>query len=1190
MPLNHGLINATQQEPQLAQLEFEVKHEVKLEVKLEMPNEFSSEAKVSRAEARDRYDDLFDFAHVGYLTLCEQGKIVAINFAGAEQLGVERATLIGNSFADYVSPEDAAHWHLHLAKVLNQDKKQECEIRLTPMKGCFSFVRVDSRRSIKDAQAPTVQMVLTDITKLKQAEDEMQQAQQLAHIGNWYWNVETGEQVMSKEMSHIFGHERILSFPALRGVLFPVEAWERLNTAVEETIRSGIGYDLELPAIHADGTPLWINTRSKVVRDANGEICGLRGTVQDITQRKLAKDQLRFQATLLNTVGQAIIATDIEGNITYMNAAAENTYGWSAATAVGRSIMEITVPDVSQSQGIDIMGQLTKGLPWSGEFAVQHSSGRIFVAEVHDTPILDTAGKLIGIIGVSSDISLRVHTEQSLAESEERYRTLFKSIDEGFCLIEMIYDEHDNPVDWRFLEVNPAFERQNGLYEVVGKRIRELAPNMESHWFNIYGEVARTGQPIRFQNEAKSLGVRWFDLYAFRIGDPGNYKVAVLFKDITENKKVHETTQATSQYARSLLEASLDPLVTISGNGKITDVNEASVNATGVSREQLIGTDFSDYFTNPEEARIGYRRVFSEGLVRDYPLAIRHTSGCIIDVLYNASVYKDDDGKVLGVFAAARDVTLQKQASRYARSLLEASLDPLVTISVDGKITDVNEASEIATGVPREQLIGTDFSDYFTDPEEARSGYRKVFSEGFVRDYPLAVRHVSGKVTEVLYNASVYKDGSGNVLGVFAAARDVTERNRLDQVLQDKNLQLQSATIVAEAANLAKSNFLSSMSHEIRTPLNAVLGFAQLIEIGSPPPTPSQTESLNQILKGGWYLLELINEILDLAQIESGNASLSREAVSLADVLLECQAMMSPQADQRGIVMDFPSFENAYFIHADRMRIKQVMLNLLSNAIKYNKLGGSVSVTTEHIPGSTASLRIKVIDSGEGLSPEQLMQLFQPFNRLGKEAGLEQGTGIGLVVTKRLVELMGGSIGVVSSVETGSTFWVEMALTAPPQLAANDVGITALSRTNTAPETKERSVLYVEDNPANLALIEQLVVGRTDLHLVTAVDGYSGIERARACLPQVILMDINLPGISGLDALRILRADPATAHIPIIAVSANAMPHEIKSCLDAGFFDYITKPIKVNLFLDTLDLALDFAKMRTASGAGKSDS
>ncbi|MDD1743792.1 MAG: PAS domain S-box protein [Methanomassiliicoccales archaeon] len=259
-------------------------------------------------------------------------------------------------------------------------------------------------------------------------------------------------------------------------------------------------------------------------------------------------------------------------------------------------------------------------------------------------------------------------------------------------------------------------------------------------------------------------------------------------------KPAREIEQA-SQYARSLIEASLDPLVTISPEGKVTDVNEATVKVTGVPREKLIGTDFSDYFTEPEQARAGYRQVFERGFVTDYPLTIRHKDGRLTDVLYNASVYKDINGNVLGVFAAARDVTAQKQASQYARSLIEASLDPLVTISPEGKVTDVNEATVKVTGVPREKLIGTDFSDYFTEPEQARAGYRQVFEKGFVTDYPLTIRHRDGRLTDVLYNASVYKDVNGHVLGVFAAARDVTEsrrvmrefaetRNFLDNILQ----------------------------------------------------------------------------------------------------------------------------------------------------------------------------------------------------------------------------------------------------------------------------------------------------------------------------------------------------------------------------------------------------------------------
>ena len=235
-----------------------------------------------------------------------------------------------------------------------------------------------------------------------------------------------------------------------------------------------------------------------------------------------------------------------------------------------------------------------------------------------------------------------------------------------------------------------------------------------------------------------------------------------------------------SQYARSLIEASLDPLVTISPEGKITDVNEATISVTGVDRDKLIGTDFSDYFTAPDEAREGYQQVLKDGFVTDYPLTIRHRNGKLIEVLYNASVYKDISGNVLGVFAAARDVTQTQQASQYARSLIEASLDPLVTISPEGKITDVNDATIKVTGIDREKLIATDFSDYFTEPDKARQGYQQVLKDGYVTDYPLTIRHRASKLTEVLYNASVYKDVSGKVLGVFAAARDITAQKKAE--------------------------------------------------------------------------------------------------------------------------------------------------------------------------------------------------------------------------------------------------------------------------------------------------------------------------------------------------------------------------------------------------------------------------
>ena len=576
----------------------------------------------------------------------------------------------------------------------------------------------------------------------------------------------------------------------------------------------------------------------------------------------------------------------------------------------------------------------------------------------------------------------------------------------------------------------------------------------------------------------------------------------------------------------------------------------------------------------------------SRGIEDIYELTYIRKDGSRFPAVVSVTALRDVADAIIGYLLIGTDNTARKQAddklrsaSQYARSLIEASLDPLVTISPEGKITDVNAGSVKVTGVPRETLIGTDFSNYFTEPDKAREGYRQAFSKGSVTDYPLTIRHEDGCLTDVLYNASVYKDVEGNVLGVFAAARDITarkqieaERAQLAQALQDRNAELEIAKSLAEKANLAKSDFLSSMSHELRTPLNAILGFTQLLESGAPTPTPAQQRNLEHILKAGWYLLELINEILDLALIESGKATLSHEPVSLAEVMLECRAMVDPQAQKRGIVMTYPHFEFPYFVSADRTRVKQVLINLLFNAIKYNKPDGTVTV--EYCPSPPDSIRINVRDTGKGLTAEQLAQLFQPFNRLGKEAGAEEGTGIGLVVTKRLVELMGGTIGADSTVGVGSVFWFELSLTSAPLLAIQEVEHAALSLPRAADGAPRRTVLYVEDNPANLELVEQLIARRPDLRLLSAADGNLGIEFARVYQPAAILMDINLPGISGLDAMKILRADPATAHIPIIALSANAVPHDIEKALQAGFFDYLTKPIKVAQFMDTLDMAL----------------
>lgn len=407
------------------------------------------------------------------------------------------------------------------------------------------------------------------------------------------------------------------------------------------------------------------------------------------------------------------------------------------------------------------------------------------------------------------------------------------------------------------------------------------------------------------------------------------------------------------------------------------------------------------------------------------------------------------------------------------------------------------------------------------------------------------------------------------------------EINRLHGRLADALVETTDAKIAAEKANLAKSEFLSRMSHELRTPLNAILGFAQAMETDSPPPSPPQQECIREILRGGWYLLDLINEILDLALIESGRLSLSKESVSLGDVLLECQAMMEPQARKRGLHLTFPRLDEPVFVHADRTRLKQVFINLLSNAVKYNRSGGAIVVGCK--PGRPGRVRIAISDTGAGLPPEKLDQLFQPFNRLGQEGSTEEGTGIGLVVTKRLIEQMSGTVGVESTVGVGTTFHIELPAAPPPHAEVEPPQATKAVVHFSSGE-QVRTLLYVEDNPANLKLIEQLVRRRPDLRLLTAVDGQSGIEIARSLLPDIILMDINLPGMNGITAMQILRADPLTAHIPVIALSANAMPRDIEKGLALGFFRYLTKPIKVAEFMAAVDIDLSLASKSVAQG------
>jgi PAS domain S-box-containing protein len=569
----------------------------------------------------------------------------------------------------------------------------------------------------------------------------------------------------------------------------------------------------------------------------------------------------------------------------------------------------------------------------------------------------------------------------------------------------------------------------------------------------------------------------------------------------------------------------------------------------------------------------------SRGIEDKYELTYIRKDGSRFPALVSVTALRDADGGIIGYLLIGTDNSARKQVEEKLRwteegfrLMVESVTDcAIVMLDSEGRVVSWNSGAQRIKGYSAEEIVGQHFSRFYPPAEIARGTPQRdldaAAAQGRYEVEGWRVRK-DGSLFWANVVFTAIRDGAGNARGFAKLTRDLTERRLVEHTLT-------LAKGAAEKANLAKSEFLSSMSHELRSPLNAILGFAQLMESDATPATPSQKASIDQILRAGWYLLELINEILDLAQIESGKLSLSLEPTSLAEVILECQAIIEPQAQGRGIRMTFPQFDQPSVVAADRTRLKQVLINLLSNAVKYNQAGGTVVVDCA---GSTAErTRINVRDTGAGLSAEKLAQLFQPFNRLGQERGAEQGTGIGLVMSKRLIDMMGGLLGVESNVGVGSVFWCELGAAVAPALDAKPADPVHAAGAQAAPGAPVRTLLYVEDNPANLKLVEQLIARRPSLRLLSAVDGNQGIQLARAHQPDVILMDINLPGISGIEAMKILHDDPTTAHIPIVALSANAMPRDIAKGLVAGFFSYLTKPIKVNEFMEALDAALEAA-------------
>jgi signal transduction histidine kinase/CheY-like chemotaxis protein len=525
------------------------------------------------------------------------------------------------------------------------------------------------------------------------------------------------------------------------------------------------------------------------------------------------------------------------------------------------------------------------------------------------------------------------------------------------------------------------------------------------------------------------------------------------------------------------------------------------------------------------------------------------------------------------------------------RSLFEQAPGLYLVLDQELVIVAASDAYLAATMTRREEILGRGLFEVFPgnpdDPEATGVGNLRA-SLGRVRrnrtadtmavqKYDIRRPESEGGGFEVRYwspHNSPVLDADGNLAGIIHRVEDVTEFVRLKELETEQQQELQEANGQLRAANHAKSEYLSRMSHELRTPLNAILGFAQLLELEDLG--EEARDNLRYILSAARHLLELINEVLDIAAIEAGRLPLSLEPVAVADIVAEGVSLIRPLADQHGILLASPTPSCATHILGDRQRLKQIVLNLLSNAVKYNREGGSVQLACDQVDGER--LRIKVTDTGPGIPPDAIERLFVPFERLSNEQGSIEGTGLGLPLSKRLAEAMGGTLQVESAVDQGSTFWVELPLTeGPVQRAERQEQVEAAPQAEPDRAGPALTVLYIEDNLSNLQLVERVLSRRQGVKLISAMRPQLGLDLAGEHHPDLVLLDLHLPDMPGQEVLRRLRSNPKLADIPVVVLSADARPSLIRQLLQQGARAFLTKPLDVRELLGLLDT---FAEQR----------
>lgn len=883
-------------------------------------------------------------------------------------------------------------------------------------------------------------------------------------------------------------------------------------------------YQIEKRYIHKSKTTVWVDLSTSCIRNVAGDVDYFIGIVVDVTERKQAQaESMRF----FSLSQELLCIANFKGDFIAVNAMWEKTFGYTINELVSKSYLDfVHVDDREITKKALTKIQVEGGL---FGFENRYVDKNNEVRHLLWTVTMDSATKLLYCS--ARDITERKIYEKNLLLRNNQFQTLLDSAPVGiFVLNSQLVITHHN------LLATKAYEKMEQIHgEGLSVMLAGLMPRDQAEAaISQFKHTLETGESYHVSNYSNDYApsgvIKFWDWQFNRIAlTDSEFGVVCFFREVTERV---------------------------------------------LNQEKIL------------ENERRFRTLFDRGPVAMY---FCDTEGRIVE--YNDYAVKIWQAEPL-------PNQLDEEFRRHLKFYLPSGVGVAFTQTFLMKVLNADLPSVV--------------------------------------DQEVIFERPDGSRVTVVINIVPIKDTLGNIAGAMTSFYDMTERVKAEEALLSYTYELKDAKAAAEKANAAKSEFLSSMSHELRTPLNAILGFAQLMESAKPTltitPTPNQLNSIQQILHGGWYLLDLINEVLELSQIESGKHQFALTPVLLNEVLAECGLLIEPLAARYGVNVTFAPLEAETYVLSDKTKLKQIVINILSNAIKYNKENGVVEIDFNL---KKDLVKINVRDTGHGLSQDQLDHLFEPFNRLGKDSTSEEGTGIGLVVSKKLIEYMQGSIGVRSRINHGSVFWITLKIIKTPVFFNSQPSITktkrartqvkkdiaeankaiksvsdiaqinvindALGLVNNAPANSEAEdllieplsieqmaehststennfkLLYIEDSKANLSLVE-VVAMRNAIVFRGAENGELGLTLATEWLPHVILLDINLSGMNGFEVLKVLKTSPITAFIPVIAISANAMPADIARGLEAGFFKYITKPIKLNELLETLNIAFEHSK------------